>query len=213
MEDYWDDYNTYDQTVAELKASLISSVKTDVKEKIETLQKENAELKARLSGLDQLEAEAKTAKKNAEYAISTAERTVRYKKAKELFKEIAQERYLITYRHFHKDLCGKCEDRKVEFTYPSGKKGYEPCELCGGLQTEKIVVEAIGTECDIRNGELLTWWQPYRSWEDEESHSMHSSIKKKFIGQAYEDLNEYNTLFDSKEEAQKYADFLNTRNK
>lgn len=208
-EEYWDEYGSYDSAAAELKETLIGSVKKEIAEKIAKLEQENAELKGKQKNLNVLEAKAKQKAAQLDREIAGAERSVRYKKAKDLFREIAETKYITIYEHYMPDKCAKCDDkRQLPFIYPSGKEGYENCPDCGSTRTKYVVTEAIGTSVDIRDGDLMIWYKPYRSWEDEEYHSMSGDIKTPYKGQDFADLNQYRTLFNDKDTAQKYADYL-----
>jgi hypothetical protein len=210
MDDYWGDDSQYDSEIEALKDSLKSSVKAEIKKELETLRKDNRDLKVKLDNLDSLEKQAQSKARELERAIENAERSAKRKRAKELFAEIATEKYLVTSESYFEEKCGKCNDeRKLVFTYPSGKEGLEVCNTCGYQQYRRVVTEAIGTSVDIRDGELMVWYKPF-SKNDDDYHSMSGTIYKKYTGQPYEDKI-YSYLFETREDAQGYADFINEK--
>ena len=212
--DYWDDYSEYDNTAEELKASLLVSVKQEVKDKIEKLQRENAELKEKQKNLTLLEQEVSRKTSQLDRDIRNAERTVKNAKAKELFKEIAETKYMLTNKSFTKDKCDKCnEKRKLTFTYPSGKVGEETCDVCGSTDYRAVVTEALGVSIDVRSGELIVWYKPYKYWDDDEYSSMSGEVKKPYTGQDFTEMDKsrYSYIFTDKSDAQKYADYLNEK--
>jgi hypothetical protein len=211
MDDYWEDYGEFNEEIESLRESLKTTVKGEIKKELESLRKENRELKGKVANLDKLEKEAKEIKRKADNEYETAVKRANYLKADELFKYLEETKYTVRHVSYTTSKCEKCnDDRNLLFTYPSGKEGVEKCPDCGFARYHWKVDVAIGTSIDIRNGELMIWYKPF-SYKDDNYHSMSGDIKKLYKGEDFEAIknNKYSILFGDEETAQKYADFLN----
>ena len=74
MSEYWDNYEPFDQEIESLKDTLRDSVNEETKALIASLRTDNADLKERLSNLDNLTREAEGAKWEAGQAKKNAAR-------------------------------------------------------------------------------------------------------------------------------------------
>src|ERR1035437_5499669 len=128
--EYFDDeYANYDATAEELKAALIKSVKKEIKEKIEKLEKENSELREKQSNLKKLEQDASEKVRLAEQKQAEAGRNGLQVRARELIEAIQKPAFRLHHSYVEQPKCDKCgDDRTLQFIYPSGKQGAEYCE-------------------------------------------------------------------------------------
>lgn len=214
MEEYWDDYSTYDQTVTELKQTLLDSVKKEIKGTIHSLETENKQLKERLSNLDSLEKEAQSKLHQAEQEFRTASRRALSVTAKELLLAIKEPVFMVDCSFVEKDKCSDCnDDRKLPFVYPSGKPGLERCQ-CASPYQKFAVTPAIGKSVDIKwwggKREIMIWYGPHKL-EDSDDSSLSGDIKEKYDGRDFSKVNRYSTLFTDEETANKYAEWLNSQ--
>ena len=133
MSEYWDNYEPFDQEIESLKDTLRDSVNEETKALIASLRTDNADLKARLSNLDNLTREAERAKWEAEQAktnaANDAKNEARKMRLDELLAALDEHLYRVTQVGVERPKCDKCdEDRKLHYVTPRGRKSTEWCE-------------------------------------------------------------------------------------
>lgn len=213
MDEYWDEYGEFNEAIGSLRESLKTTVKKEITDELTKLRTENKELKGRVSNLDQLEKEAQDKVRLAQNKYDSAAREAAYMRADELFKYLEDTKYMVTQVSHGQDKCDKCNDeRKLLFTYPSGKDGYEMCS-CHAQVYQWEATPAIGTSVDVRDKNLRVWYKPFST--DDNYHSMSGDIRRPYNGEDFGDLAKanirYGLLFNDEETAGKYADWLNTK--
>lgn len=214
MDEYWEDYGEFNQEIETFRESLKVAVKDEIKKELETLRVDNKSLRDKVAHLDSLEKEAEATKRKAEYEYESAVKRAGYLKADELFKYLEETKYMLSRRSGLLPKCDNCDEKRhVPFTYPSGKESYEICVTCGTPKYEWEVDTAIGTSIDIRSGDLIIWYKPFSTRDEDDYHSMSGNIKKLYNGESFEQLVEdnYQLLFNDEETAQKYATYLNQK--
>lgn len=209
MDEYWDDYGEFNEEIESLRESLKTAVKSEVRKELESLRTENKTLKEKVSNLDTLEREARDIKRKADNEYETAVRRANHAKADEIFKYLEDTKYGVTRNSYQLPKCDKCDkDRLMTFTYPSGKVGTERCVDCGVMQYAWETTTLVGTEVDIRRGELMVWYKPYSTREDD-YHSMSGSVRKLYNGEDFEDITR-DYMFNDEAKAKEYAEYLNS---
>lgn len=219
---YYDDEPYYEPSLADellmeyqlkMKNVLLDSVKNNIeKVKLEnaSLKTENNSLQIQVNKINQRERELEIQKQNLEREV----RRERLSKLMEDF-EVVMYRAYTTTENLPK--CNKCnEKREITFTSPSGKEMTESCSCDKGI-TVYIPYEYICTEFkldDRYNDKLLIWYKE----NHENNYDWYSYSSSNFVDTVYKDnmkfeeLNSYKTYFKSKEECQKYCDWLNSDN-
>lgn len=217
-EDFYDEeYDYFDSTIADLKEQLKKEVKQEIQDKIATLEKENAELqdvKGKWKQIKQeYESKINEAEREKQYILSNAKREIYNATLKDLFDncDYFQKLYKVDYRTEEKEKCDKCDkDRKltIEDCYGRQHKVYCKCS-----DRRKIYFSTENSETAIyiqKSKERDDFKFEFRS---EESYNYGHKISKENILEKF-DKNKvkgyYNTYFKTLEEAQKYADYLNS---
>lgn len=218
MDDYWDNYGEFNEAVEELKSTLKDTVKEEVTKELETLRKENRELKDRQENLTQLESEAAQLKAQAQREFDSAKGRALEARAKELLEALSEPAYRLKSAYVNPPKCDKCNDqRKLEFTYPSGKTGIETCDVCGTSKTVYSVVDAIVVEAKIARWggkrEIVTWYTPYYEDKDGDDADVirgHTEVRF-YKDEPFEKLGT-GINFRDHDKAQEFADYLNSKN-
>lgn len=210
-DEYWDGYGEFNNEIDSFRESLKTAVKKEITDELAKLRTENRDLRDKVANLDSLEKEAQNKIRQAQNELDTATHRAASMKADEMFKYLEETKYIVTRVPHDQPKCGKCnDDRKLPFIYPSGKEGHEMCE-CAKAKYEWEPGEAIGTSIDIRNRDLMIWYRPYSTREDD-YHSMSGDIKKPYNGEDFETIesDKYKILFNDKATASRFAAYLNT---
>lgn len=221
-EDYWDEPSEFEKQVEEFKTSLRNAVKAEIKEKIDSLEKELEELKTFRDERDEFVKEC-----NAK--IAEAKREAREaKETEEKWKEARLHKILGDYLTFgwkvddayeYGEKCEKCDDnRKIHFTSPQGKQYEEDCqcakrhyryfpklvellEFC----VKKKNFYSSDADVDFRNR--------YYYAEDDRDYERFRSANDVYTSSDidFEDVNPYCAVFLNEEDCQKYCDWKNEK--
>jgi regulator of replication initiation timing len=225
MEDkmYYEDEPYYEPSIADeilieyqqkMKDALLESVKNqidNIKSENESLKTENKKLQELVNNIDRKERELEQKKNNLIYEVKRE----RLSKLMEGFQVIMYKTYSTTVKLPQCDKCDK--DRRIYFKSPSGKDIYESCS-CDVGKIVYVPREYICYEFKIntwdRKDSLAVWYKVNHDkdydWCGYESSEYLETVYKE--GMDYKDLNSYKTFFRSKEECQKYCDWLSSKN-
>jgi len=136
MSSYWDDEPYYyepseaDEIFLEAKSKLENALKESIKNKMEQILEENTSLKEENQKMREKVREIEWKEKSLESKEKDLERSVLCKKFSEMLKPLEEKTpmYNVDYKWVYGDKCNKCnENRQIEYTLPSGKRGYEDC--------------------------------------------------------------------------------------
>jgi hypothetical protein len=221
-EDYWDEPSEFEMQIEEFKISLRSAVKGEIKEKIESLEKELADLKLFRDERDKFVQECNDkiaeAKRETIEAKATEEK---WKKARlyQLLGEHLIFGWGVDDAYEYGEKCEKCDDnRKIHFTSPQGRKYEEDCQCSKKHYTySPKLVELLefsvkkknfypsDADADFRN-------RYYYAEEDRDyerfrrANDVYTSSDIDF-----EDVNQYCAVFLNEEDCQKYCDWKNEK--
>ena len=217
MSEYWDNYEPFDQEIESLKDTLRDSVNEETKALIASLRTDNADLKARLSNLDNLTREAERAKWEAEQAKTNAAHDAKNEARKmrldELLAALNEHLYRVIYAGVERPKCNKCDkDRNLHYVTPRGRKLTERCE-CSEKDYYWTVEEQVGHEVATRSGKWVVWWCDVEGLDDDEYGGyMISHVLKPAELATPEDIkaSPRGYGFHNKDDAQALADLLNT---
>lgn len=220
MYDYEEHY--YEPSIADeimveyqqkMKDALLKTVKNDiegVKQENERLKEENEKLKEKVNGIAQRERELECKKDNLV-------REVRSKRLSELMKDFEIAMYRVDDESIKIPKCNKCNNsRKIEFISPLGKKMEEYC-TCNVSETVYVVKEFLCVEfrVDRDRKQMLMWYKVKQDRDRDYDHCkiLNTDAEVYEEGIKFEDLDtEYHNLFfKSKEQCQKYCDWLNSK--
>ncbi len=220
-EDFYDEeYDYFDSTIVELKEQLKKEVKQDIQDKIKNLEEENKELRDVKENWKTLKQEYKNKINEAEIEkqdiLDNAKREIYNATLKDLFEncDYFKKLYKVDYKTEKREKCDKCdEDRNLTLIDCYGRKHKVTCEC---YKSKKIYYAEENSETAIyiqKNKERDNFKFEFKN---QESYTYGSKIdrenvlekfdKNKVDGHLYWDV-----YFTKLEEAQKYADYLNSK--
>lgn len=220
-EDFYDEeYDYFDSTIVELKEQLKKEVKQDIQDKIKNLEEENKELRDVKENWKTLKQEYKNKINEAEIEkqdiLDNAKREIYNATLKDLFEncDYFKKLYKVDYKTEKREKCDKCdEDRNLTLIDCYGRKHKVTCEC---YKSKKIYYAEENSETAIyiqKNKERDNFKFEFKN---QESYTYGSKIdrenvlekfdKNKVDGHLYWDV-----YFTTLEEAQKYADYLNSK--
>lgn len=211
-EEFYHEPSEFDQQVEEFKQSILGAVKDEYKAEMERLKKENQELQVVKENFENIKMVYKNKERQLENERNDLERKIRNERLSELLKdhEVIMYRDAIEYEKLPK--CNKCDKhRQIEYTTPLGKKTSEQCD-CDISKQKHAPKEHIRTEFRLHShNRAMTIW--YKKYEDGDGYS-YSEVPDVIYqdGMKYEDIDKFRRIyFSSKEECQKYCDWLNIK--
>ena len=218
---YWE-YDTgyyepseFDEKCEELKDYLRDSVTKELKEKLETLQKENEHMKDIVDNYDAKIRELETAKEKFKFdernLRDKIKSEVRRERLSKLLEDFQTTLYQVRNVGVEQPKCDKCDtNRNVEFFSPSGRRYSEPCQ-CAKRLPYYAVDPSDCAEFRMLDGKLCGWYSRRELSNDEDYyHNAQYVADKMYDGRDFASIdNYYNVYFRDEATAQKYADWLN----
>ena len=217
---YWDEPNEFEMQIEEFKSSLRSAVKTEIKEKIESLEKELAELKAFRDERDKFveECNAKIAEAKRETREVKANEE-KWKKARlcQLLGDYLTIGWKVGSSYEFGEKCDKCDnDRQIHFTSPQGKKYKEECQCAKRHyryfpQRVELVDFYVRKKNFHHNDDKVDFRNRYYIAEDDDDYDRFRSANDVYTSSDidYEKVNEYRGVFLNEEDCQKFCDWKN----
>lgn len=201
--DFWDDTPEFDEQIEEFKTALRADVKREIKELIEKLQKELDELKDYKACKNEIEAGYRNAVAKLKKAELELEDKYRNKKAQEILAECCTVGWKAAWRYDEpKEKCDKCdEDGYITFYSPQGTKYREQCKC---RHKDVIYYPA-----ETRLARIYTSKSPESYSDYVRCYVVRSSDFKPEIIDSYGCS--YDTVFESKEDCEKYCEWLNNK--
>ena len=216
----YDDFyepSEFDIMVEELKDELRQSVKQEYLDRIAGLEKRLAELEDIKQNWNKKTAELSAEKHKAQIAVAQAESNARKATLKDLLEPLKKQMWGIRQEwSYIREKCDKCDEYGyVHFKSPAGHDMKEECS-CRKQTSVYHPIEAEVYEIDGRDRRPgarfifqfehsdLTW-----EWEDR-----FKRVDEIYDGRPFEDIPSYYwTIFDDKNVAQEYCDYLNSHKK
>lgn len=191
--DFWDDTPEFDEQIEKFKTALRADVKRETKALIEKLQKELDELKDYKACKNEIEAGYRNVVAKLKKAELELEDKYRNKKAQEILAECCTVGWRAARRYDEpKEKCDKCdEDGYITFYSPQGTKYREQCKSPETVQFYYDKVRGDG-----KNYSDYVRCYVVRS----------SDFKPEII-------DSYDTVFENKEDCEKYCEWLNNKEK
>ena len=216
----YDEEPCYEPTLADvimmeyqqkMKDALLESVKQD----IESVKQENAYLKEQNYKLNEKVKEIAERERELENKKSNLERQVRSERLSSLMKDFKVVMYAEERAYVDLPKCGNCnENRKIEFISPLGRKTTEPC-TCNVRKTVYAVREYILTEFKISDHkDMMAMWYKIKEDSRHDYASHNRTIYAEMIyseDMKFEDIGSQDVFFKSKDDCQKYCDWLNSK--
>jgi len=219
MEDFYDDeYDYFDSTIAELKEQLKKEVKQEIKDKMTALEKENAELQDVKENWEKIKKEYENkineTEREKQYILDNAKKEIYNATLKDLFEncEYFSKIYKVGTKYIEQDKCDKCnKDRKVTAIDCFGRKHEIPCK-CAKSKCVYIAEENLGTEIYVQKDAQKDNFA--FSIKEDSDYNYGCKLAKEDILEKFDKdkvKGRCNTYFTTLEEAQKYADYLNSK--
>lgn len=218
----WDDYyepTEFDEAMEEFKASIVDNVRQEIKDKIDRLEKENAELREVKNNWKQIQAEHERAMRELRREKEQAKKQAEQARLQTVFRDLCTTGYRPSHKYLQGPKCDKCdENRKIHFVSPMGRNMQENC-LCAESKAFYSPSETqmfsfyIGKNVRTR----------YYSRHDDNDYDRYDYIndydRYDYIADVYPELpddlqavNDYRAVFLNLEDCQKYCDFKNEKN-
>ena len=213
----WEDYseyyepNEYDIVANEFATKMKDLLKAEVKTYFDNLKVENTNLKSENEKLKNEVRKIDDVKRDLEIKKKNLIWEVRKERLSTLMKDFEIIMYQADDSYIELPKCNKCDkNRKLKFISPLGKEMSEPCE-CDKKKLLYIPEEYICSEFKINSqdtNKLSAWYKIYE--EKDYDYYKHTD----YCETIYNDDMKYKDLtsriyFKSKEECQKYCDWLN----
>lgn len=221
-EDYWDEPSEFEMQIEEFKSSLRSAVKTEIKEKIESLEKELADLKSFRDERDKFVEECNDkiaeAKRETREAKATEEK---WKKARlcQLLGDCLTIGWKVESSYEFGEKCDKCDnDRQIHFTSPQGKKHKEECR-CAKRHYRYFPKEVNLAEFSVKKRNFYSsdgnvdFRNRYYIAEDDRDYDRYRCANDVYTSSDidFEEVNTYSGVFLNEEDCQKYCDWKNNQ--
>lgn len=227
--DYYDEESYYEPTPAdeiffEAKEKLENCLKETIKNRIQLLEEENKKLKEENSEFKIKIREVKSKERQLEIKERDLENSVLRKKFSEMLKPLEKQYtiYAVDYGYKWIEKCDKCdEDRKIKFVSPLGRELKENCECSRNFKVWKPKELNIKALSLYKNKKTYPYSISVTPKYDSPSYAdMYCKFElQEFIENLnnlefnFEDF-KYNDIgFKTKEDCQKYCDFLNDKEK
>lgn len=216
-EEFYNEPSEFEQQIKEFKSSLLDSVKKEYKDKMERLEKENAELQDVKKRMDEIERNYKRKEQELSWERQNLESKVRRERLSKLMGDLQVELYTVGSKSHKRPKCNKCdENRRIPYTTPLGKETYESCDCSKNIHVYEPAPITLNS-FSIRDGKGNAWYKVKEDRSDEWLEYYSDSINGSELITSEEQFESigyaYKTLFKDIEIAQKYCDYKNNQSK
>lgn len=224
-DDYFREPSEFEMQVEEFKDSLRNAVKDEIKEKIESLEKELAELKEFRDERNKFvrEYESKILEMQREVSNTkraAAESEEKWKKARlyQLLGDYLVVGWKVGNKWEYGKKCDKCDDdRKIHFTSPQGKEYTEDCQ-CAKRYYRYFPEEATLSKIYVRKknfrwddkGETDFYNRYYRvERKEDDDYDRYESANEVYTSSDidFEKVNSWHAVFLNEEDCKKFCDW------
>ena len=206
FDDFYDESSEFRQLMHEFEESLRSSIKQEFLDRMEILERDNANLREIRDNWDRKVRELQEACIQREAEAQKVIRDAKRIRFRELISEVTPVVYAIDYNIVPKPKCNLCDEyRRIKYITPTGRQATENC-TCNDSNYEYYVkpVHAVQLKYDdngIKRVEYLF---------NEDAEDRLSALRSRLIDDEPFDIkNRYGAMFLSEEKAKAYAEWLN----
>lgn len=183
-----------------------NSVRDDIKQEMERLRKENAELQQYKQERQEVENIKKWYESRLQTEVEAYKRELRTAKIKELFGDYIVIGWGVKQKIILPPKCDKCDEgRYIHFKSPSGKDLREPCQCAKGKKEyapyDLHLIRI--NQGDPFNGERRTF--NYYAPKAHDSNAYRDVFDYVYKEEPFEKINEWNVVFLNKEDCEKYC--------
>lgn len=222
---FCDDDEFYEPSEAEAKLREITdmlkgAVRQEVKDELERLRRENAELQQYKDKQEENDARLAQALDEFKAEKEKIERTVKRARIRELLGEYIVGGWVVQRVYTEKPKCDKCnEKREIVYYTPRGKERRESCECAEATLSYRVqTTELIEIETMKSFGELK-WLRVYYTaptiWKDgREGEESIERTSKVYDGKPFDEIADYwctSIVFFDEAKAQEFCDYLNNK--
>lgn len=213
-EDFYNEPSEFEMQIEEFKQALLNSVSEDYKLRMEKLVEENNQLQQVKKNFENIKRDFENKKRSLEIERENLKREVRRERLSELTKDLQVIMYKAYSIREQGPKCNNCDEtRRIHYTTPSGKDAYEKCE-CDVGKTVYQPKDFMRVEFNIRDG--MRAWYEINNFDSRDEYCRFDSSSQfaKAVykeGMPYDSIDNYSTFFKSKDECQKYCDYLNSK--
>jgi transposase-like protein len=222
MYDYYDYYepSAAEEAMLEIENILKQGIKQEIKDELERLRKENAELREFRDEKQSYDFKMAELKRDCEYKIADAERKAKAMRIHDLFGDNIGVGYMVTSNYKKRPKCDRCNaKRQIEYKTPLGRDAYENC-YCDGYDYvyEVKEVEMIQFTIVKNYTEYVTKYFRHakNTYDDHEDYNEYDPVTKVYKGEDFKDVEHstyYPTVFLDRDKCQEYCDWLNEQKK
>lgn len=222
-DDYWVEPSEFEQQIEEFKDTLRNAVRDEIKEKIESLEKELAELKEfrdeKNKFIKEYEAKIREVQREASATIRAAkESEEKWKKARlyQLLGDYLTVGWKVGNSWEYGEKCDKCDDnRQIHFTSPQGKEYKEDCQ-CAKRYYKYFPKEATLSRIYVRKKNFnwndrgeTDFYNRYYTVTDDDDYDRYEISSDIYTSSDidYEKVNDYRAIFLNEEDCKKYCDW------
>jgi hypothetical protein len=211
-----DDNNFYepsefDEKIDDLKFTLKQSIKKEFFDRMELLEKENAELQSVKNRMDEIEYEHMRFQHSMEQKIKEAQANVRKERLIELLGENMTVAWGVNNVGAERPKCDKCdEQRRINFKSPQGNNCSEYCD-CSIKDYIYIPEEYKLIKIEVEGIDIPYYYRYYTNNTINPTceHCNTTNVYKD--GEPFDKVNSYQIVFLDKETCQKYCDWKNKK--
>ena len=196
--------------MADFKASIVDNVRKEIKDKIDRLEKENAELREVKDNWDQIKREHATAMCELSLAKEQAKRQAEKARLQTVFRDLCVIGYLVHCEYMQGPKCDKCDEyRKIHFVSPMGRSMTENCQ-CAASKAFYSPKEVPLMSFWIGNGVQRRYYE--RSDSDYSDQYTCCAEVYSELPEELETINSYSAVFLNVADCQAYCDWHNKKN-
>ena len=222
-DDYWAEPSEFERQIEEFKDTLRNAVRDEIKEKIESLEKELAELKEfrdeKNKFIREYEAKIREVQREASATIRAAkESEEKWKKARlyQLLGDYLTVGWKVGSSWEYGEKCDKCDDnRQIHFASPQGKEYKEDCQ-CAKKYYKYFPKEATLSRICVRKKNFnwndkgeTDFYNRYYTVTDDDDYDRYEISSDIYTSSDidYEKVNDYRAIFLNEEDCKKYCDW------
>lgn len=191
---------------AALIDAIKNSVREDIKQEMERLREENAELQQYKQERQEVENVKKWYESRLQTEVEAYKRELRTAKIKELFGDYIVIGWGVKQKITLPPKCDRCDEvRYIHFKSPSGKDLREPCQCANGKKEYlPLDLHLIRIRQDnLFNGKRRIW--NYYAPSVHDSDDYRDVFDWVYKGEPFEKINAWNVVFLNKEDCEKYC--------
>ncbi|OMF47746.1 hypothetical protein [Paenibacillus amylolyticus] len=209
-DDYYPDPTPYEEQIDALVSAVKESVHEDIRNKLERLERENAELQVVKRDFEKIKIDYRRKENELDMEKKDLESKVRRERLLDLMKDFEIELFRPSTTTEKNPKCEKCDEtRRIHFKSPSGKDMYESCECNFGRKVFEPNRYVCSSFASI-SGKFTAWYKPYSDYDGMEYDWSSDAPAFIYNGEDYTSIQEMyrSVYFKTVEECQAYCDWL-----